>query len=139
MINYTTMTDSLSDKMLVEELQLATVQGRRTQRWKDILLEINECFAAAKDNRRSTPLVRSKNTKKDADLTVSARVFWLHGVGEDGIITLFRSYKTWRTYISKEYAHIFKPTAVGTGPGRRYYLKTYSIADFVYLFETNQL
>ena len=49
------------------------------------------------------------------------------------------TYKTIIRYVSKDYTDIFKPIVIGSGTGKRYFVKAENIDKFVRMFENNKL
>ena len=50
-----------------------------------------------------------------------------------------KSYKTLLKYISEDFKDVLKPTVIGKGKGKRYYIKEERLNDFIKKFEENKL
>ncbi len=68
-----------------------------------------------------------QNLMTALEIWESKKIYWI------------TTYKTLLKYISKDYVQYFKPIVKGSGSGRRYYVKTENIDDFVKKFESNEL
>jgi len=50
-----------------------------------------------------------------------------------------KTYKTLLRYISEDYVDIFQPIVTGKKSGKRYFVSSDKITDFINKFETNKL
>ena len=65
--------------------------------------------------------------------------YTVHEMWKENKIYWIKTYRILIKYVSYDYKHIFQPTIVGRGTGKRYYVSEENIQKFIDLFESNQL